>query len=1122
MSGPQTTKASLTVAENATATTIGIVAPTDSGFSASQLTVFVTGLPTDGNVFLADGVTPVTNGETLTVAQLTGLKFAPTSNVASQSSKLTYGVSDPNGAVAAGYATLGISAPATDSLTVNVQTFGHTVKFNLLVNGVKVGNTQTVTTAGTTSQNVTVTGNFSGASTIDIQEIAGQSGLYVNSMTLDGTNYFSRDGELNTGNGFLPGSGYTALGFEGTLRFIVGNGILTTTPVATEVSAGNAPSSIGIVDPVDANYTKASLTAIVTGLPTNGTVYLADGVTPVFVGETLSEAQLAGLKFAGNGGAAGQISELTYTVTDPTGAGDNVGPGPKGGPGPTGGVSFPGVAGVATLSVVANANGPQTTPASLTVNQNASATSIGIAAPTGSGTLSVSVLGLPTDGTVTLSNGTAINAGDTLTVAQLTGLKFTPTAGAAAFSSEFSYSVTDSSANSSLGTAILSIAPVSGTILTVGPGKQFTTIAAAVAASHSGDTIQVAAGTYVNDYASITTNITLEGVGGMVNMISTQDIPNGKGIFIINGNVTINNFTFSGATVDPADANGAGVRYESGNLILNDDYFFNNQNGLLGGANATGTITVNNCEFADNGIGDSQSLGYGFTHNIYVGGIATLTINNSYFHNANIGNEIKSRAANTTITNSRIDDNPTGTSSYSIDIPDGGNVTIQNNVIQQGPLSENPIIISIGEESNNNTTTNIQITGNTILNDLTFQSPLAVRNLTPATAQITNNTFVGLTSGQIATGPNSMSGNTIVSSEPGLITTEPWAEISTPCFLRGTLILTEAGEKPVEKLAIGDKVMTLSGDAKPIYWIGRRAYNGRFVRGNREVLPICVAAGALADGTPARDLFLSPHHAFFIDGVLVPAWHLVNGANIVQLEEVEHVEYFHIELEAHDIILAEGAPAETYLNCNNRSMFQNVGEFVQLYPEDRRQRGQDFAPRLEDGSATVRAVHAALLKRASALGYQFTDDPDPHLVVDGEIVRPRSAENGLHRFAIPAGSRAVWLASRCTVPAEVDAGSQDRRPLGVSLDRIVLHDNTICITIKHDFAGLCDGFHPDEGCHRWTEGMARLPEELLHPFTGDFTIDLHLIPNDLSYCVQKPRLAVARVARSLPRPQANA
>jgi hypothetical protein len=307
--------------------------------------------------------------------------------------------------------------------------------------------------------------------------------------------------------------------------------------------------------------------------------------------------------------------------------------------------------------------------------------------------------------------------------------------------------------------------------LTVGSDQQYSTIAAAIADAQSGDTIQVTAGTYTNDFANINADITLEGVGGIVNMVCTEEIPNGKGIFVTNGNITISNFSFSGAQVDPSDNNGAGIRYESGNLVLNNDSFFNNENGLLGGVDPSGSITINSCEFANNGVSDPDMAGYGGTHNLYVGEVGTLTIDNSYFHDANIGHEIKSRALNTVITNSRIQDGPTGTASYSIDLPNGGNVLIQNNVIQQGPLSENSIIIAIGEEGSVYENTRIQIAGNQILNDLSSASVLAVYNQTNATAQITDNQFWGLQPDQIAAGPNTQSTNQFLDNEPSLDTT---------------------------------------------------------------------------------------------------------------------------------------------------------------------------------------------------------------------------------------------------------------------------------------------------------------------------------------------------------------
>jgi microcystin-dependent protein len=216
----------------------------------------------------------------------------------------------------------------------------------------------------------------------------------------------------------------------------------------------------------------------------------------------------------------------------------------------------------------------------------------------------------------------------------------------------------------------------------------------------------------------------------------------------------------------------------------------------------------------------------------------------------------------------------------------------------------------------------------------------------------------------------------------------------TPCYCPGTLIKTARGEKRVERLKIGDKVMTASGVARPIKWIGRRSYSGRFIQGSKDILPICIRAGALDDNVPKRDLWISPHHAMYfkngdLGGVLIEAKDLVNGISIVQAERVAKVEYVHIELETHDVIIAEGALSESYLDDNNRLLFHNAQDYCELYRDAAAAPAHYCAPRLEEGYEVEAArqhiaARAGLLRSADGerIGplRGFIEDAGPHRV----------------------------------------------------------------------------------------------------------------------------------------------
>ena len=166
------------------------------------------------------------------------------------------------------------------------------------------------------------------------------------------------------------------------------------------------------------------------------------------------------------------------------------------------------------------------------------------------------------------------------------------------------------------------------------------------------------------------------------------------------------------------------------------------------------------------------------------------------------------------------------------------------------------------------------------------------------------------------------------------------------CFEKNTLITTPAGDVVVSELKIGDKVLTQDGRAVDIKWIGYQAINAFFAK-KHDSMPIKIAAGALGDDLPRNDLYVSPDHAFLIDGLLVNASALVNGESISQLQAwAGNVEYYHIETEDHEMILAEGVPAETLLDNSGREKFANYKEFQELYPQGKVTKELDF-PRVK-------------------------------------------------------------------------------------------------------------------------------------------------------------------------------
>jgi len=182
------------------------------------------------------------------------------------------------------------------------------------------------------------------------------------------------------------------------------------------------------------------------------------------------------------------------------------------------------------------------------------------------------------------------------------------------------------------------------------------------------------------------------------------------------------------------------------------------------------------------------------------------------------------------------------------------------------------------------------------------------------------------------------------------------------CFAGGVNLMTPHGEAPVEALKAGDLVMTADGSFKPVRWIGC-SVTSQFGADPAAVLPVRIKAGALGDCTPSRDLLVSPGHALFVGGVLVQAGALINGSTIVQDETVPLVfSYYHVELGAHDLLMAENVPAESFLEAVADMEMDNWSERALL---DGEASTTEMAyPRIKSARQIPESVRAMLADRA--------------------------------------------------------------------------------------------------------------------------------------------------------------
>ncbi len=289
----------------------------------------------------------------------------------------------------------------------------------------------------------------------------------------------------------------------------------------------------------------------------------------------------------------------------------------------------------------------------------------------------------------------------------------------------------------------------------VGPTRTYKVPSDVSGLVSDGDTVEIDAGTYTDCTTWTNNNLLLEGVGGTgLTYVHLQNSVCGlKGIWNFEPpaqNITVERIEFSGASISGSDGgNGAGIRSQGGSFTIRYCYFHDNQDGILSNTaagNDSTDVLIENSEFAYNGcaVGDSSGCDPGYEHNMYIGsGTRSFIIMYSYIHGAIQGHNIKTRADNNYILYNRIMDQTDGTSSYDIDIAQGGPTVIMGNLIEGGPMKVNHSIICYNEGSTNPGPLNLLLVNNTVVNDQTTGYFLFMPKTGNDTLTLINNIFAG-------------------------------------------------------------------------------------------------------------------------------------------------------------------------------------------------------------------------------------------------------------------------------------------------------------------------------------------------------------------------------------------
>jgi len=234
-----------------------------------------------------------------------------------------------------------------------------------------------------------------------------------------------------------------------------------------------------------------------------------------------------------------------------------------------------------------------------------------------------------------------------------------------------------------------------------------------------------------------------------------------------------------------------------------------------------------------------------------------------------------------------------------------------------------------------------------------------------------------------------------------ILTTAP------PCFAAGSRILTRRGEVEVQALVAGEQVITADGRAVPIVWIGRRHVICREHAEREQVLPVRIRAEAFGPRRPHRDLLLSPDHAVAAEGVLIPVHCLVNGKTVLQ-ESVERIDYFHIELPRHDLLVAEGLAVESFFENGNRDRFTSGAGLRRAAAGGA---AESCAPLMLSGAAVAR-MRQRLMARALLLGHA---GGTLAVIAEGRAFTAARVSGLRHTFLLPEGTGELALLRGCEV-----------------------------------------------------------------------------------------------------------